>query len=138
MTRRILLLQLAALLPASAAWQPRPKRVPRYDPATEGEFHGTVEEVTGGGAEATGGVHLRFKTADGEVDVRVGPAAFLRRKDFVIVKGDSLHVTGSKVQIGGKEAVIARTIGKNGKSLTLRDRNGVPEWQRGRRTRKTS
>ncbi len=55
-------------------------------------------------------------------------AAFVSDKGFSFAKGDAVEVTGSKVTLTGKEYVIAREVVKDGKTLTLRDKNGIPEW----------
>ena len=46
-----------------------------------------------------------------------------------------MEVTGSKVTVSGKEYVVAREVVKDGKTLTLRDKTGIPAWagQRGKR-----
>jgi hypothetical protein len=85
-----------------------------------------------------GGIHVQLKTDSGTFDVHVGPAFYLRNKEFEILKGDVLDVTGSKVKIEEKDAILARTITKNGKTLELRDKTGMPLWQGMRRNRKTS
>jgi len=100
-----------------------------YDPATETTFNGTVEEtkaVPHGGMMA--GMHLRVKVDDQVKEVMLGPSNFMITKGFTFAKGDSIEVTGSKVTMGGTEYIVAREVVKDGKTLTLRDKNGVPEW----------
>lgn len=136
MTRRTLLLFGGTALSVLAGWQqtPRPRRRTRYDPATEATFHGTAEEVQD--VRGTpGGIHVQLKTESGTFDVHVGPAFYLRRKEFEILKGDVLDVTGSKLKIDDKDAILARTITKDGKTLELRDKSGLPLWQGMRRGR---
>lgn len=130
MTRRTLLLFGGTALSVFAGWQQqsRPRRRTRYDPATEAAFHGTAEEVQD--VRGTpGGIHVQLKTDSGTFDVHVSPAFYLRSKEFEIRKGDVLDVIGSKVKIEEKEAIIARTITKDGKTLELRDKTGLPLWQ---------
>lgn len=100
-----------------------------YDPATETNLKGTVEAVT---QEMRGrmmmGTHLTVKAGDTTHEVALGPSKFIQDKNFSFAKGDSIEVTGSKVTMGGKEYVIAREVIKDGKTLTLRDKSGTPQW----------
>jgi hypothetical protein len=99
-----------------------------YDPKTEQTFKGTVEAVTQGAGGHGMGMHLTVKTADGVQEVMLGPAQFIADKQFTFAKGDSVEVTGSKVTMGRSESVVAREVIKDGKTLTLRDKSGRPEW----------
>ena len=67
------------------------------------------------------------------LEVRLGPTTFLEKEKFTFAKGDQIEVTGSKVKIEGADALIAREVKKGGKTLTLRDAQGVPAWSGGRR-----
>lgn len=100
-----------------------------YDPKSEVTLKGTVEEVksfTGGrGGNAT---HLTFKAGEETFDVHLGPTAFLKQQGFEFAKGDEIEVTGSKVKFATGEAIIAREVKKNDKTLTLRDSQGIPKW----------
>lgn len=139
MTRRTLLLFGGTALSVFAGWQQqtKPRRRTRYDPATEATFHGTAAEVHDV-RDAPGGIHVQLKTDSGSFDVHVGPAFYLRSKEFEILKGDVLDVVGSKVKIEEKDAILARSITKDGKTLELRDKTGLPLWQGARRGRPPS
>lgn len=104
-----------------------------YDPKTETTIKGTIQEVQ----EHTGrrgqtGTHLLLATDAGPLEVHVGPSAYLAKKQFSFAKGDEIQVLGSKVSLGGKDALLAREITKQGKSLVLRNAQGIPEWAGGR------
>jgi hypothetical protein len=77
------------------------------------------------------GTHLTLKTANGPVNVVVGPSSYLAKKNFSFAKGDQIQVTGSKVTYQGQEELIAREVKKGNKTLTLRNDQGVPMWSRG-------
>jgi len=101
-----------------------------YDPATELSFAGTVEEVrtVPAPARGPGGIHLIVRTNEGTDEVHVGPVAFVRSRNFEFAVGDAISVTGSKVEIDGADAILAREITKGGEVLTLRDPQGFPLW----------
>ncbi len=110
----------------------RPGRM--YNPRTETTVSGAVEEVkTYTRDRGWGGTHLDLKTDSGTFDVHVGPTHYITSKGFKFAKGDKVEVTGSKVTFGDHEAIIAREIKKGGKTLTLRDAQGIPEWAGSRR-----
>lgn len=131
----------------------RNMRMPRYDTSTVVTIHGTVQEVQEdrmrpGGMErmgamgqmgnmgrmgSIGGLHLVVKTGKETVTVLAGPASFAKDKGFSFTKGDKVEVTGSRVTYNDAEAIIAREIRKGGKTLVLRNEDGVPKWSRGPR-----
>lgn len=117
---------------ASAQGPHAPKHMRMYDPATETTLKGAVEAVTqqpgGNQMMEMMGTHLTVKTEGENREVMLGPSAFIAGKGFSFVKGDAIEVTGSKVTMAGTEYVIAREVVKDGKTLTLRDKNGMPEW----------
>jgi DNA/RNA endonuclease YhcR with UshA esterase domain len=105
-----------------------------YNPATEVTLKGVVEEVkTISGPRGWGGTHLTLKTESGTFDVYLGPSTYLKEKGFKFAKGEQLEVTGSKVKYQNLEAIIAREVKMGGKTLTLRNAQGVPEWAGRRR-----
>ena len=116
-------------LPASAQRSSR-----FYDPAQEITLHGKVTAVnTVTGRRGWNGVHIALQAAEGNYDVHIGPAAYLTQQSFSFAKGDQVEIVGSQVELNGAPAVIAREVKKGGKVLSLRDKQGVPLWSRGRR-----
>jgi hypothetical protein len=104
-----------------------------YNPNTEITVKGTVEKV----AEITGrrnwkGIHLSLRADDQRYNVRVGPSYYLSANGFTLAVGDQIVVTGSKIKFDGADAIVAREIKKDGKVLTLRNRQGIPNWSRAR------
>ncbi len=97
-----------------------------YDPNTETTVKGTVEKVTEIGDRGWTGTHLTLRTSEQTYDVHVGPSAYVAKSGFTFQAGDQLEVTGSKVKVDGADAIVAREIKKDGKVLTLRDRQGIP------------
>ncbi len=112
-----------------AAFAQGPRRTRNYDPKTEMTVKGTVKEVQElAGRGAGTGTHLILKTDSGTLPVHVGPSAYIAKKQFSFSKGDQIEVLGSKVSIAGKETILAREIKKEGKTLVLRNAQGIPEW----------
>lgn len=120
-------LLLSAVL-ASAQGPHAGKNMRMYDPATETTLKGTVDAVTQPTRGQMMGTHLTVKAGDETRDVMLGPSNFITSKGFAFAKGDSVEVTGSKITMGGADYIIAREIVKDGKTLTLRDKTGTPQW----------
>ncbi len=100
-----------------------------YDPSTEDTLQGTVSAVTTiTGRGGSNGVHFTLKTPNGPYDVHVGPSAYVSQSGFTLSDGDPVQVVGSRVVIDGAKALIAREIRKNGKVLSLRDKQEFPLW----------
>ena len=114
----------------SGGWGSQGAYARLYNPATIETVSGqvtAVERVTplkGMGA----GIHLKLKTDKETVSVHLGPAWYIERLDARIEKGDSLQVTGSRVNVAGKPAIIASEVKKGDALLTLRSDSGVPVW----------
>lgn len=99
-----------------------------YDVANETVIKGTIEAVTQGTRGQMMGTHVTVKVADETRQVVLGPSTFIASKGFSFAKGDLAEVTGSKATMMGTEYFIAREVVKDGKTLTLRDKSGIPEW----------
>lgn len=119
-------LLLSAVL--ASAQGPRAHKNRMYDPATETRLKGSVEAVTQQASGQMMGTHITIKTADETREVMLGPAKFITGKGFAFAKGDAVEVVGSKITMGAMEFVIAREVFKDGKTLTLRDNTGTPQW----------
>jgi hypothetical protein len=108
------------------------KGIPNYNPATEVTVTGTVEEVkqhsNPGGAGLD--VHVIFKTDEETLEVHLGPPAWMADNGFTMAKGDKLEVIGSKMQLEGRAAIVAREVTKNRMTLIFRDAKGNPLWTR--------
>lgn len=104
----------------------------------------TVETITGEvvgvdrytpGKGGTGyGLRLTVQTDRETLSVILGPAWYMEKQDLKIAVKDRVEVKGSRVTIQGQPTILAAQVKKGGKSLELRDANGVPVWagQRGR------
>jgi hypothetical protein len=125
---------IAAILLISLAPALAQRGMRNYDPATETTVKGTIAEVKQvGGRRGWNGTHLVLKTQAGQMDVHVGPSAYIAAQGFSFAPGEQVEVLGSQVKMGDSDALIAREIRKQDKLLTLRDAQGMPRWSGGRR-----
>ena len=105
--------------------------VPKYDPATEAVFKGTVEEVKDRQCPVSGGTgaHLILKLADATtIEVHLAPTKFESDYEIAFNKGDVLEVTGSKVKFEGVDTIFAREIKRGTDIFVFRDKDGKPVW----------
>ena len=119
---------LSAAIASAQAPRAAHKNARMYDPATETTLKGTLEAVTEQTRGQMMGTHFTIKAGDETREVMLGPAKFIAGKGFTFAKGDAVEVTGSKITMGAMEFVIAREVVKDGKTLTLRDKTGTPQW----------
>jgi hypothetical protein len=136
---RILILSLLVAtfgIGVQAQMGPGPgKHMRNYDPKSEVTITGTVDRVTQeNGRRSWQGTHLFVKTENGTIEVHVGPADYIASQQFSLATGDAVEVTGAKLKMQDKNVVLAREIKKEGKTLVLRNAQGVPNWSRGQRS----
>lgn len=110
------------------------KGMPNYDPATEITVKGTVTEVIEHkGRRGWTGMHLMLKAEQEILEVHLGPKFFLEENQVSFAAGDEIEVIGSKVKYGKGQAFLPRQIKKDNETLSLRDKQGIPNWSRSRR-----
>jgi hypothetical protein len=80
------------------------------------------------------GVHLIVKTANGTLDVHLGPEWYVENQDVRLMVGDKIVIKGSRITLQGKPVIIAAEVKKGDETLKLRDERGFPMWA-GWRTR---
>ena len=135
-------LAVTVYMPCEAAQRPGgvPGQGPRYDTSTEVTVRGSVQEVkhvTGGtGARNVAGTHVILKTDQETIEIHLGPSTFIADQKLVLQNSDVLEVIGSRVTVGGANAIVAREIRKGEQTVTLRDAQGFPAWSRGPRGRR--
>ncbi len=117
---------LLLILATQAAGQPPML----YNPQTVQTVSGIV--VSTGPAAAKEGlpepVHLVLKTDLGNVTVLLGPNWFIDQQPVKIVPLDRIRVTGSRITLQGKPALVAAEVRKGEQVLKLRDEQGAPRW----------
>jgi len=100
---------------------------PAYDLAAETTISGRVADVVPQNC-ACGGLHLKLATASGELEVGLGPAAFLGELGAQFAVGDELQITGAKPKNEAPADFLARSVKKGESTYDLRDAAGAPRW----------
>ncbi|MFN3429304.1 MAG: DNA-binding protein [Candidatus Sericytochromatia bacterium] len=121
---------LTGFEPAAAQPEPPGPAARNYNPQTVETVEGTVMSVerTAPSRHGGAGVHLTLRTAQGPLAVHLGPTWFIDGQPLRVAAGDRITVTGSRIDMAGKPALIARSLTKGGETLTLRDEAGRPVW----------
>jgi hypothetical protein len=73
-------------------------------------------------------VQLMLKTDREVIPIQLGPLWFIVKETPRIEANDTITVTGSRMMLDGRPAVIAAGIAKGNELLKLRQDNGVPFW----------
>ena len=121
---------IAALLSLVIAAQ-KSDSIPKYDPATEVTLKGTVDDVRERECPVSGGMgsHIVLRLSDDKtIEVHLASTKFVKAYDLVLVKGDKLEVTGSKVTFEGVETIFAREVKRGNDTFAFRDKDGKPVW----------
>jgi len=128
----LVLFVAVATAPGFAIQKPLPRAdVPKYDPATEATFKGTVEEVKDRVCPVSGGMgsHLILRLAGGKtIEVHLATTEFMKAYELVFKNGDEVEVKGSKVTFEGVETIFAREIKRGEEIVVFRDKEGKPAW----------
>ncbi|SRR5581483_3178417 len=104
-------------------------QAPKYDPATEAKFKGTVEDLKmppkGSEKEIA---YIIIKSGTDELEIYLCPKSYMDDMGVSFAKGDEIAFTGSKVKQGDADMVLAREVSKGTDTLILRDDKGNPVW----------
>ena len=74
------------------------------------------------------GTHVLLDIPDGDIEVHVAPADFLVSNGFAITRHEVMDVVGSRITVNGEEMIVARELTQNGRTLAVRDADGMPRW----------
>ena len=121
---------MAAPWKGSGGWGMGGQYQRMYNPASVETISGTIEAVarTKPMKGMYYGIHIQVNTGKETVEVHLGPGWYIERLDTKLEKGDKVEVKGSKVNMGGKQVIIAAEIKKGDNILVLRDSAGIPAW----------
>jgi hypothetical protein len=70
-----------------------------------------------------------LKTEKEKLAVYLGPGWFVEKQGMKITDLDQIQVTGSRIMVQGKPAVIAAEVRKGSQVLKLRNEQGQPLWR---------
>jgi hypothetical protein len=72
---------------------------------------------------------LTLRTDRGEtVIVHLGPQWFIENQDQRFNENESLEVTGSRIDLNGKQVILASEVKRGDDVLCLREKSGRPLW----------
>jgi hypothetical protein len=103
-----------------------------YDPKTVETIGGKVLSIEKTTPAKRRGywVDLMLQTEKETIAVQLGPAWYIDKQATRIEPNDTITVTGSRVAMDGRSAIIAADVTKGNELLKLRDDNGIPLWPR--------
>ena len=126
------LMMLSGIVPPSHAEAPSRRGRPGrgYDPGTVETIKGEIVAVehVAGGKGRRGGVHVTLKSDRETLPVHLGPAWYVDEQKVRLERGDHVEIEGSRIDFGGKPAIVARQVKKGAETLVLRNETGVPVW----------
>ena len=126
----IIFLILLVPLPAAAQNSEKPS-VPRYNPAAESVYKGTVADVRDRQCPVSGGIgsHIIMKLEDGNIiEVHLATTEFTKMIEMNLSKGDAVEVTGWKTEFQGAETIFAREVKHDNDTYFFRAKDGLPAW----------
>ncbi len=127
----ILALVLIAVPAFAAQKNTATASVPKYDPAAEASFSGTVTEVRDRQCPMSGGMgaHVVLKLSDGtSIEVHLASSAFVKAYDLILKPGDKVEVKGMKLRFEDVDTIFAREVKRGNDIFEFRDKQGKPVW----------
>lgn len=101
-----------------------------YNPATvetvTGEVVSRGKTISGNGR--TYCETLTLKTARGSIWVILKPESFRPKRNLILQPRDQVEITGSRLALPGKTALIAARVKKGNDIMVLREPTGRPAW----------
>ena len=101
----------------------------RYNPQNVTTIKGTVESLAAPQTRRMRHESLVVKTDQGSITVHLGPAWYMSQNQMIFNPGDAVEVTGSKMAVAGGAILVAKEVTVKGKTLKLRDDQGLPLWR---------
>jgi len=73
-------------------------------------------------------IDLMLQTEKETISVQLGPDWYIDKQTPRIEANDTIMVTGSRVMMDGRPAIVPADITRGNELLELRDDNGIPVW----------
>lgn len=137
MTRTIKALSGAAMLMACAlpltAQDSAAAKIRTYDAASAVSLTGVsiirVDTLKRGDDSS---ISALLSSGTDSISAMIGPVTFLMSNSLTLAAGDVIDISGSRLTMGGKPALIATEIKKGETRIVLRDKaTGAPAWPQG-------
>lgn len=93
----------------------------------------TAVNMIEGRTDGVSGVVLMVTTAKRTIPVHLGPGWYLEQQEQQLQQGNTIRVTGSRINYRGTSIIVAATVIRGEMILQLRDKNGYPRWRGWRR-----
>jgi len=127
--KKWLLAGMILILPGLALAQTGDRWLFPFDSKTIETVQGIVVDVwefkPGGIPEI---VHLNLVTKHEKLIVALGPNWFMTQQNWKITDLDHLEITGSRINLHGKPAIIAQVVKKGDQVMIFRNETGRPIW----------
>lgn len=126
----VLIALLATVLLSFAQTAPKPS-VPKYNPAAEAVYKGTVADVRNRQCPVSGGVgtHIIMKLEDGNtIEVHLATTEFTKLTEMNLQKGEAIEVTGWRTEFEGVQTIFAREVKSGNQIWVFRAKDGIPAW----------
>jgi hypothetical protein len=98
-----------------------------YNMLSERVFKGIVASK---GHVIEGLMYFPLRTAKTMMEVQIGPREFVERSGFKLNVGDMVTVIGVPIVMKEREVVLAREVSSMNAVLIVRDRVGLPLWEK--------
>src|SRR6516162_6706680 len=123
----VALAALGAFPLGAGAQETRPAASSRrtaYHAAAETSLQGTVLDYNENSARPPVGAHVTVQTANGTVDVHLGPASYLHANHFSLTPGDSVRFVGAVASTDKGVLFMARIAQKGSQAIAIRSPQG--------------
>lgn len=127
----VFVLAMFSVAVAQDASKQTTKKVPKYNPAAEAVYKGTVDDLRDRQCPVSGGMgaHIIMKLDGGDVvEVHLATTTFTKLVEMNLKKGDSIEVTGWKTEFEGVQTIFARLVKHDDETYTFRAKDGTPAW----------
>ena len=106
-------------------------KVPKYNPAAETVFKGTVEQMRDRSCPVSGsmGSHIVLRMENNSlIEVHLATTEFTKMVEMNLRAGDRVEVTGFQTEFEGVPTIFARSVKHGTDEFMFRDKDGNPVW----------
>ena len=125
----IAILMLGLVLLAVGQNNSTPK-LPKYNPAAEAVYKGTIVDLRDRECPVSGGVgsHIIMGLDGKQIEVHLATVSFTKMIEMNLKKGDEIEVTGWKTDFEGVQTIFAREVRHGNEVYVFRAKDGTPAW----------